>query len=73
MSDDTATVAKNAALARIQVSEPELAAMVPELNASHCGDPQPGERAGVRGQRTTVAPPRRVPGRVGTPISARLS
>jgi aspartyl-tRNA(Asn)/glutamyl-tRNA(Gln) amidotransferase subunit C len=33
MSVDTATVAKIAALARIKVSEAELAAMVPELNA----------------------------------------
>ena len=32
MSVDTATVAKIAALARIKVTEPELAAMVPELN-----------------------------------------
>ena len=32
MSVDTATVAKIAALARIKVSEAELAAMVPELN-----------------------------------------
>jgi aspartyl-tRNA(Asn)/glutamyl-tRNA(Gln) amidotransferase subunit C len=32
MSVDTATVAKIAALARIKVSEGELAAMVPELN-----------------------------------------
>jgi aspartyl-tRNA(Asn)/glutamyl-tRNA(Gln) amidotransferase subunit C len=32
MSVDTATVAKIAALARIKVSETELAAMVPELN-----------------------------------------
>ena len=32
MSVDTATVAKIAALARIKLSEPELAAMVPELN-----------------------------------------
>ena len=32
MSVDTATVAKIAALARIKVSEPELEAMVPELN-----------------------------------------
>lgn len=32
MSVDTATVAKIAALARIKVSEDELAAMVPELN-----------------------------------------
>ena len=32
MSVDTATVAKIAALARIKVSESELAAMVPELN-----------------------------------------
>ncbi|MDE2597572.1 MAG: Asp-tRNA(Asn)/Glu-tRNA(Gln) amidotransferase subunit GatC [Sphingomonadales bacterium] len=32
MSVDTATVAKIASLARIKVSEPELAAMVPELN-----------------------------------------
>ncbi|MES2491871.1 MAG: Asp-tRNA(Asn)/Glu-tRNA(Gln) amidotransferase subunit GatC [Pseudomonadota bacterium] len=32
MSVDTATVAKIAALARIRVTESELAAMVPELN-----------------------------------------
>jgi aspartyl-tRNA(Asn)/glutamyl-tRNA(Gln) amidotransferase subunit C len=32
MSVDTATVAKIASLARIRVSEAELAAMVPELN-----------------------------------------
>ena len=32
MSVDTATVAKIASLARIKVSEGELAAMVPELN-----------------------------------------
>jgi len=32
MSVDTATVAKIAALARIKVTEGELAAMVPELN-----------------------------------------
>ena len=32
MSVDTATVAKIAALARIKVSDAELAAMVPELN-----------------------------------------
>ena len=32
MSVDTATVAKIAALARIKVSEAEIAAMVPELN-----------------------------------------
>ena len=32
MSVDTATVARIAALARIKVSEAELAAMVPELN-----------------------------------------
>jgi aspartyl-tRNA(Asn)/glutamyl-tRNA(Gln) amidotransferase subunit C len=32
MSVDTATVAKIAALARIKVTEAELAAMVPELN-----------------------------------------
>ena len=32
MSVDTATVARIAALARIKVTEPELAAMVPELN-----------------------------------------
>ena len=32
MSVDTATVAKIASLARIKVSEAELAAMVPELN-----------------------------------------
>ena len=32
MSVDTATVAKIAALARLKVSEGELAAMVPELN-----------------------------------------
>jgi aspartyl-tRNA(Asn)/glutamyl-tRNA(Gln) amidotransferase subunit C len=32
MSVDTATVAKIAALARIKLSEAELAAMVPELN-----------------------------------------
>ena len=32
MSVDTATVAKIAALARIKVSEAQLAAMVPELN-----------------------------------------
>jgi aspartyl-tRNA(Asn)/glutamyl-tRNA(Gln) amidotransferase subunit C len=32
MSVDTATVAKIAALARIKLSEGELAAMVPELN-----------------------------------------
>ena len=32
MSVDTATVAKIAALARIKVSEDEIAAMVPELN-----------------------------------------
>ena len=32
MSVDTATVAKIAALARIKVSEQEIAAMVPELN-----------------------------------------
>ncbi len=32
MSVDTATVARIAALARIKVSEVELAAMVPELN-----------------------------------------
>jgi len=32
MSVDTATVARIAALARIKVSEDELAAMVPELN-----------------------------------------
>lgn len=32
MSVDTATVAKIASLARIKVSEDELAAMVPELN-----------------------------------------
>ena len=32
MSVDTATVAKIASLARIKVSEQELAAMVPELN-----------------------------------------
>ncbi|GGC35331.1 aspartyl/glutamyl-tRNA(Asn/Gln) amidotransferase subunit C [Novosphingobium marinum] len=33
MSVDTATVAKIASLARIKLSEEELAAMVPELNA----------------------------------------
>ena len=33
MSVDTATVARIASLARIKVSEEELAAMVPELNA----------------------------------------
>lgn len=33
MSVDTATVAKIAALARIKLTEDELAAMVPELNA----------------------------------------
>jgi aspartyl-tRNA(Asn)/glutamyl-tRNA(Gln) amidotransferase subunit C len=33
MSVDTATVAKIAALARIKLSEEELAAMAPELNA----------------------------------------
>ena len=33
MSVDTATVAKIAALARIKLSEAEIAAMVPELNA----------------------------------------
>lgn len=32
MSVDTATVARIASLARIKVTEPELAAMVPELN-----------------------------------------
>ena len=32
MSVDTATVARIAALARIKVTEPELQAMVPELN-----------------------------------------
>jgi len=32
MSVDTATVAKIASLARIKVTEPELEAMVPELN-----------------------------------------
>ncbi|MEJ5975274.1 Asp-tRNA(Asn)/Glu-tRNA(Gln) amidotransferase subunit GatC [Novosphingobium sp. PS1R-30] len=32
MSVDTATVAKIAALARLKVSEAEIAAMVPELN-----------------------------------------
>jgi len=32
MSVDTATVAKIAALARVKVTEAELAAMVPELN-----------------------------------------
>jgi len=32
MSVDTATVARIAALARIKVTEPELVAMVPELN-----------------------------------------
>ena len=32
MSVDTATVAKIASLARIKLSEPEIAAMVPELN-----------------------------------------
>lgn len=32
MSVDTATVARIAALARIKVTEPELEAMVPELN-----------------------------------------
>ena len=32
MSVDTATVAKIASLARIKITEPELAAMVPELN-----------------------------------------
>jgi aspartyl-tRNA(Asn)/glutamyl-tRNA(Gln) amidotransferase subunit C len=32
MSVDTATVAKIASLARIKLSDPEIAAMVPELN-----------------------------------------
>lgn len=32
MSVDTATVARIAALARIKITEPELEAMVPELN-----------------------------------------
>jgi aspartyl-tRNA(Asn)/glutamyl-tRNA(Gln) amidotransferase subunit C len=43
MSVDTATVAKIAALARIKVSEAELAAMVPELNGILAWVEQVGE------------------------------
>lgn len=54
MSVDTATVAKIAALARIKVSEAELAAMVPELNGILAWVEQLGE-VGVSGVEPMTA------------------
>ncbi len=57
MSVDTATVAKIAALARIKVSEGELAAMVPELNGILAWVEQLGEVdvAGVEPMTAVIA------------------
>jgi aspartyl-tRNA(Asn)/glutamyl-tRNA(Gln) amidotransferase subunit C len=57
MSVDTATVAKIAALARIKVSEAELAAMVPELNGILAWVEQLGEVdvAGIEPMTAVIA------------------